>query len=369
MGADNSKFSSVRRKLEGLYDRYALNEVTIPLFADAQLFTVYSKTEPSSMLKLIDRTGKVLLVRPDATFHLLEEGSTNGFDRVSYFTEIVRFENQAHMQFPQSGVEIFNDPTPVCDSEIVKLAQESLFELGIKSFRTDIGHAGFINALLAEQKGLDDGQKQEMHKHVSNKNAIGLAEQMRKAGVSEHIVEAAIASCMLFGNYNDVIGRARDLCLNDEMVGALDSISQIYNLLEEQGAAGNVFLDLGFTNTLGYYSAMIFKIYIAGAKTEVISGGRYDDLASSISPVSSACGFGHHLGEAMSFYNADNDPPIKTVEIASPPTIAGQAAIVANALREKGFSVRLEGASGELSIKYGDENLESLDELKGRAGV
>jgi ATP phosphoribosyltransferase regulatory subunit HisZ len=44
-----------------------------------------------------------------------------------------------------------------------------------------------------------------------------------------------------------------------------------------------------------YYSGMIFKVYAQGAKEELISGGRYDKLASKFGLRKYACGFGHNL--------------------------------------------------------------------------
>jgi ATP phosphoribosyltransferase regulatory subunit HisZ len=73
--------------------------------------------------------------------------------RYFYHTEIVRYKSSDYEQneFMQSGIEYFNDPSPLCDAEVIAVALKFYWLSGSKAFACGIGHSDYIYALLTER--------------------------------------------------------------------------------------------------------------------------------------------------------------------------------------------------------------------------
>ena len=73
---------------------------------------------------------------------------------------------------------------------------------------------------------------------------------------------------------------------------ALDRLEKTYDYILYAGYADKVQLDFGFASKIGYYTDMVFKVYVDGALYDVIDGGRYDTLSAQFGVDRPACGFG-----------------------------------------------------------------------------
>ncbi|MDR2519868.1 MAG: hypothetical protein LBC69_02255, partial [Eubacteriaceae bacterium] len=71
MNVDAISYNASAQALKSLYYSYACAETQIPIFVEADLYDSYKAVSDQKYLKTIDRSGHVLVVRPDATFHAL----------------------------------------------------------------------------------------------------------------------------------------------------------------------------------------------------------------------------------------------------------------------------------------------------------
>ena len=130
-------FPFVKQQLFSAYNLFGYEELTLPLFEKYEKYLQYKAVNDDALLKLIDRTGSILVLRPDATFHVLKTIGSMDFssNRYCYMTNIFRFKenNYEKNDTLQSGVELFNSSSPLADAEIIALAIESLKALGIKA--------------------------------------------------------------------------------------------------------------------------------------------------------------------------------------------------------------------------------------------
>ena len=85
------------------------------------------------------------------------------------------------------------------------------------------------------------------------------------------------------------------------MLNALSRLERVYDYILYAGYADKVQLDFGFTSTLGYYTDMVFKVYVDGALYDVIDGGRYDKLSAQFGVDRPACGFGMNINLLYEF--------------------------------------------------------------------
>jgi ATP phosphoribosyltransferase regulatory subunit len=267
----------------------------------------------------------------------------------------------------QTGAEFFNDPSALCDAELVALAMESLDTLGIHGFRVDLGQCEYVASLLSEDESLLESDRAAIQRHISRKDALALEEYMAFRSCKKEVAQCAKEVCMLFGDYSHVLEKAGRLCLNSGMQNALSNLREIASLIEGQGFSAQICLDLGFSNWMDYYSGMIFKIYAENASQEVVSGGRYDSLASRLGHKKYACGFGHHLDLTLPLAT----PPkgsARLVRILAPKADFRDALLAASQLRRKGYSVEAAESAGGFVADFGTERLGSVEALQERLG-
>ena len=84
------------------------------------------------------------------------------------------------------------------------------------------------------------------------------------------------------------------ISLNETMDRAIDELSTVCGVLEEQGF-DNVHLDFSIEGDMGYYNGFLFRGYIEGIPTGVLSGGQYDELMEKMGKSSDAIGFAINL--------------------------------------------------------------------------
>jgi len=292
-------YNYIKQKLLHIYNLYAYDEICLPLFEKYEKYIQYKAVSEESLLKLIDRSGNILVIRPDATFHVLKtiQCMNEEINRCCYFTNIFRYRenNFEKNDVLQTGVELFNSSSPYADAEVIALACKSLNSLGIDNIHIDLGHSQFVHAFLKEIGISADCDIAYFHKLIDNKNIVALNDLLKGANIENKHIDKIFDIAMLFGDYDSVMKKAGNICLNNKMEQNLLQISNIYSALKSFGAEKYIHLDLGFSNPMNYYSGMIFKGYVNNHGETVLSGGRYDALAKTYVNKTYACGYGQNI--------------------------------------------------------------------------
>ncbi|WP_294464864.1 ATP phosphoribosyltransferase regulatory subunit [uncultured Anaerofustis sp.] len=306
------KYAFLKDTLSMFYKKYGYEQITIPMFMPYELYKKFNFSHQNEELKLIDGNGNILVIRADATFHVLKTASTlKSKENEKYFYEAKVFRNinkdYTLDEINQTGVECFLKESDIVDSDIIALALSSLFALGIKDIRLDLSHADFVYALIEEIDEIKKDEVEIVHKFIEQKNRDDLISYLDKKNVNKKYKDKLIDICMLFGDFEEVISKARTIAINDKMNDALDKIEGVYNILKLYNLDKYVYLDLGFTNAMNYYSGIMFKVYSIDAGGEIINGGRYDRLARKIAGRSGACGFSQNLDLTAQILKDDND--------------------------------------------------------------
>ncbi|EDS71773.1 tRNA ligase class II core domain (G, H, P, S and T) [Anaerofustis stercorihominis DSM 17244] len=306
------KYAFLKDTLSMFYKKYGYEQITIPMFMPYELYKKFNFSHQNEELKLIDGNGNILVIRADATFHVLKTVSTlKSKENEKYFYEAKVFRNMNKDytldEINQTGVECFLKESDIVDSDIIALAINSLFALGIKDIRLDLSHADFVYALIEEIDEIKKDEVEIVHKFIEQKNRDDLISYLDKKNVDIKYKDKLIDICMLFGDFEEVINKARTIAINDKMNDALDKIEGVYNILKLYDLDKYVYLDLGFTNAMNYYSGIMFKVYSIDAGGEIINGGRYDRLARKIAGRSGACGFSQNLDLTAQILSDNND--------------------------------------------------------------
>lgn len=295
---DFSKKSYLLRTIKSSFLTFGYAEIETPTFESYDLYqSITGTVEPDNMIKVIDPSGKILVMRPDVTIPITKmQVSTDPIplssQRLFYIENVFRLagEQQGKLEWTQAGVENFAPSSIETDAEVIALAVEVLRKLGFNSIRIQVGLASFFRPLL-EQVSLTKTERKELQSLVRAKNISELELFLTKRDVPEDLRQLLIQIPYLYGEFDDVLERAKEISFSHSMKEEIRKLEALHNLLELYNVDKFVSLDLGLINHMDYYSGIIFQGYVENVGKPVLMGGRYDQLASQIGRALPAIGF------------------------------------------------------------------------------
>jgi ATP phosphoribosyltransferase regulatory subunit len=319
---------TLRFKLEGVLSAWGYEAVQTPSLE------VYDPHHPQAdkSFKLVDRDGTVLALRGEYTTAISSLVRANFPEgpfplRLRYAGQLWTRARDAELgrqrEFTQVGAELLGVSTPLADSEVVTLALECLQAVGFDSVAVELGHPGFVRAVLMETK-LEAQAIEKLRSLVHRKNAPELAAELDQHGIGGKTRASVMALIDLYGS-QEVLLEARQYALNDAAKLALEELNAVAEHLPKNG----ILFDVGIARRLDYYSGMIFQAYTPDFGQPLVGGGRYDGTSQQISSLP-ACGFALGLERIMTALGG--------MEAIKPPqAIADSSA--ATKLRAKGWRV------------------------------
>ncbi len=293
--------------IKAVFKSFGYTQVVTPSFEYYDLYTrIEGSIDREKMFKLVDETGKILVLRPDATIPVARMAVTNYKDskeylKFSYVTNIFRLDkvrNGNKREFIQAGVEYLGNSKPDCDAEIIAIGIKTLIESGFTKFHIDLGQVLFLNSLIQELN-IDYLEREKLHRLIENKNYGDLEEYLDAMELNIKLKEAIKAIPRLYGKPEKILTKAKEICINKDMEKALSNLEEIYSILKDYGYDKYILFDLGFAKELNYYTGIVFKGYVNNYGEVMLSGGRYDDLTKQFGMYKPACGFGLNVDKLV----------------------------------------------------------------------
>lgn len=302
-----SKKINTINMLRSLYLRSGFEEVATPTLEFYDVFHLDNLSiEQEKLYKLFDNTGRILVLRPDMTTPIARIAATKLKEaahpvRICYSGNIFMMNESWGGKFSeitQSGIEILGSDSLKADSEVIITAITALLSIGIKDFEIELGQAEFFKSLV-EDVIFEEEEMERLRKLVENKNFARLREFVEenedKLGKN---AEALKNLPELFGGI-EVLERAKNLTDNKNALLAIENIAKIYEKLDAIGLSKFVSIDLGMVQHINYYTGMTFRAYSRKVGTDILSGGRYDNLVSQFGENIPATGFGINIDSIM----------------------------------------------------------------------
>ena len=88
-----------------------------------------------------------------------------------------------------------------------------------------------------------------------------------------------------------MIDKCLNLSFSEEINKNIIYLKNLYNALEKLGYENYITVDMSMVPRVNYYSGIIFKGYIEGIGSRVLTGGRYDSLIENFGRKLPAIGF------------------------------------------------------------------------------
>ena len=244
-----------------------------------------------------DRNGRLLALKPDVTLSIIKNAPDKAgvVEKVYYNENVYRVDKGTHMfkEILQAGLECVGDLSGCEVAEVVLLAAKSL-SLMSEEFVLDISHMGLIQAVLEESELSDSGKAMAMtclrQKNVHELQAVCAAE-----GCTEASIKKLTGLIRCTGTPEAVLSVIKELIHTEKEAAALKELEQLCEILDGRGFGNRVRIDFSVGSDMKYYSGVVFKGYLAGLPSGILSGGQYDKLLRKMGRTSSAIGFAIYL--------------------------------------------------------------------------
>ena len=277
-----------------LFRRRGYAEVITPEVEFYDLFVHSGSPLPQeTMLKIIDRSGKIMVMRPDSTTPIARLAATKlktlPLPQRLYYDQTVFRSGNAHeggsSEIAQCGVEMLGATGKKADLEMITLAVDALRACGLDGFHIEVGHVGFYQNLASRMK-MPQEEQERMRQLIEGKNYAVLNDFLEPY-TAQPDCAALRRLPYLFGGA-EVLEEARALAGD---CPSLDYLEQLYGELCQAGYGDYVRFDLGLVHQIDYYTGVVFRGYATGAGAPVLSGGRYDNLVELFGRRAEATGF------------------------------------------------------------------------------
>lgn len=297
--------------LRELYGRYGYSPYKMNKFEEYDLYAHNKDFLVSeNIITFTDGTGKLLALKPDVTLSIVKNlrESGEGRKKLYYNENVYRVAkgSRNYKEIMQVGLECLGTIDGYCIYEVLKLASESL-RLVRPSSVLCVSHLGILTEVM-DSVGVPPECRTEVARLIGEKNLHELARTLETNGVGTAGIEKLKALVSLQGTPREVLP-ALEECLagavSKETLGGFTSVLRA--LAEER----DLFMDFTVVGDLRYYNGFVFKGFVEGIPSSILSGGQYDRLMRKMGHAAGAIGFAvytdllEHLTRKSENYDAD----------------------------------------------------------------
>ncbi|HVS15044.1 MAG TPA: histidine--tRNA ligase [Thermoanaerobaculia bacterium] len=343
---ETAVWAAVEATARRVFGLYGFSEIRTPILEETELFvrSVGESTDivGKEMYTFVDKGGRSVTLRPESTAPVARAFVEHNLrelhypQRLFYIGPQFRYERPQkgrYRQFHQIGAEVFDEPHPAADVDLLLMLLRFLGELGFSGLAVRINTVGDRRSREAYAEALRGFLEQ-------HRDALGEDSRRRLETNPLRILDTKVSA------ERELLSGAPALEESLSEQSARD-FARVRDLLQARNVAHQV--DPRLVRGLDYYSGTVFEISSdqLGAQDAIVGGGRYDELVAALGGPE-ASGLGFAIGEdrlieilPASFRQAvsRSAPPPVTVIGMSTADRGGEDLRLAEELRGAGVSV------------------------------
>ena len=286
---DEKAILSLRR----LYCDYGYRQFKMSKFEE---YDLYSKNKDflvsDGVITFNDTNGRLLALKPDVTLSIIKNSKESNLEcqKFYYNENVYRISESSHTykEIMQTGLECIGPITSAEVLEVTELAVKSL-SLISDNFVLELSHVGLLNALF-EDYAIDNSIKADAIKFITEKNAGQLKGVLNNEQFSK--LKCLVKS---YKSVNESIKALEAVAISNTSKCYIDELKTVCSHLTDKGFENNIVIDFSIVSQDEYYSGIIFKGFIKGIASRVLSGGQYDMLMRRMGRNAGALGFAVYL--------------------------------------------------------------------------
>lgn len=301
-------WQKVQKEAREILRSFGFQEIMVPLLEMTELFSrsIGEETDIVSkeMYTFTDSKGKSMSLRPEATASLVRAYiqhrlyQNNPIQKLFTIGPMFRHERPQKgrfRQFHQIDAEIFGDPGPRSDAEIIVLGMDLIKRVGLSGLSLQINSLGC--------PGCRSGFRNELRAYLLARRD-GLCSDCRRRAETNplRVFDCKVEDCKAV-----VSGAPSILDFLDE--GCLNHFRTLQEDLHTLGMAFTV--NHMLVRGLDYYTRTTFEIQTdrLGAQNAVLGGGRYDGLCRQLGgPDHPAIGFALGMERLVTLLEEETRP-------------------------------------------------------------
>lgn len=339
--------------LRSLYSSRGYSQYKMSKFEEYDLYAMNKDFLISdSVITFTDTNGKLMALKPDVTLSIIKniKDEPDAQSKVFYNENVYRISGGSHTykEIMQAGLECFGNIDSYSICEVITLAAKSLETIS-DFFVLDISHLGLLENVF-ESFNIPKMARRQLLKFVGEKNIHELVKCCEELGIDKENINTIKFLVSTSGNPDEVIP-----VLINELKGKTDitPLEDMQSILAAVSPALKPMLRIDFSvvNDIKYYNGIVFKGFIEGIPTSVLSGGQYDKLMQKMKRRSSAIGFAVYLDMLERFKPISNEYDVDVLLTYSENSNLSALNKFANELTENGERV-LVSKEAPKNIKY-----------------
>lgn len=279
-------------ELRSLYQRYGYLPYKMSKFEE---YDIYVRNKDflisDNIITFTDTNGKLLALKPDVTLSIIKNtGDSDSVQKVCYNENVYRVSKgtQSFKEIMQVGLECIGSIDEYQIFEVLMLAAESLRMIS-DDYVLDVSHLGIVSCVI-DSLSISDYAKNELLKKIGQKSIHEIEAICACEGCDATVLKKLVS---LHGEPSDVISSLRKFDISG-IKEHIDSLERIVALIEKHGTR-HISVDFSVINDMSYYNGFVFKGFIKGIASGVLSGGQYDKLMQKMGKKSGAIGFAVYL--------------------------------------------------------------------------
>lgn len=294
--------------LRSLFKKYGYTQYKMSKFEEYD-FYVRNKDflMSDNIITFTDTNGKLMALKPDVTLSIIKNSSPqkNCVQKVYYNENVYRISKgtQSFKEIMQVGLECIGDIDRYNIYEVLMLAAKSLRNIS-PDFMLDISHMGIVSSVISES-GIPEELHKNLLKYIQEKNIHEITSLCSSCGADPSKLIKLISAYGTFDKVAPILSELK----NDETANMTDEMLQIIKTLEDNGFKDKIHIDFSVVNDMNYYNGFVFKGFIKGISSWILSGGEYSKLMQKMNKNTKAIGFAVYLDmlERLSLSRNDYD--------------------------------------------------------------
>lgn len=341
--------------LRSLYRGFGYSKYKMSKFEEYDLYVRNKDFLISdSIITFTDTNGKLMALKPDVTLSIIKNSKdAKGLIQKLYYNEnVYRISKDSHCfkEITQTGLECIGDIGIYDVCEVVYLALKSLETID-DGYILDISHAGLAEALIC-LCSCDTDTKKKLIGFIQSKNSSEISSMAKRGEIDDNAKGIALSLTKTYCDCSVLTDALKQYCSDEKVKQCLDEFCSVYESIEKLGLSQKVNIDFSLISDSSYYSGIIFKGYIKGIPTSILSGGQYDKLMKKMGKASSAIGFAVYLDMLERHGSSDTDFSYDMVILQGEDSNPAEIISTAQALSEKGLNVIvLKSLDGQIKYK------------------
>ncbi|MBE6549624.1 MAG: hypothetical protein E7670_04265 [Ruminococcaceae bacterium] len=281
-------------RLRDLYGKYGYSQYKMSKFEEYDLYVRNKNFLISDhIITFNDQSGKLMALKPDVTLSIVKNTKdVSGYVNKVYYNEnVYRVQkgSDSFKEIMQVGLECVGEIDRYCLSEVLTLALESLREIS-DDFVLDVSHLGVLSAVLDAMNVSEEARGKLLH-CVGEKNTHGIDAICVSEGISVDAASELKALVATYGEPASVIAKLKEIITAENGKNALAELEAVLLAVGDDAKKGSVRIDFSVINDMSYYNGIVFRGFINGVPTGILSGGQYDLLMKKMGKKAGAIGF------------------------------------------------------------------------------